>query len=238
MGATAIPGYRFTQGEQVTPTKLNQMVDLAQIINIPGSEVVLTPNKELSYGGATPALERGRVHYDTTPGYEGLKYAFVSASSASVARWLYRTPHVDGVFWAASGSTLGLPQILAGFAKPFPAQLYDGCLFPLIHPLLGVASGSSLSDNLQLLIPLEGRSSPGPVACAIMGLVPGVFGATPASLGLLFLDSTDPTSIRNNLHTIPALWSLLIGPPIPPGPIPSASELSWLYVGTTFQDSK
>lgn len=238
MAVTVLPGYQFSAEEQVTPTKLNRMVDLATVYNIPATEFTGGGFQPLAYGSVTPTLARGVIHYDTTPGYEGLKYAFVSASNASVARWLYRTPHFDGIFWAVSGATMALPQVLAAFIKPACFNIYDGNWFPYIHPLLGAASHASLSDNCQVLIPLESRADPGPVACAMLGLVPGAFAATPVSGGLIYINSFDPVGLATALNTLPVNRSIVVGLGAYPAALPSATNPSWLFAGTLLQDAK
>lgn len=240
MPARIIPGYHFGQNEQVSPAKLNRILDLAQIVDIPIADVVPATSKELVYGGSTPALERGRIHYDITPGFEGLKWAFISASFASISRWLYRTPHLDGIFWADSGATYGLPQYIAGHVAWTGCffKLYDGCIFPRVLPA-EPASDPIVPHNLGMVIPLESRTSPGPIAAAVRGIVPGVWLGTAASNGMVYSSSYTPTGFNAVVDTIPVNQSAIFGVlSAPPGGVPGITLPSWLYWGTALQDSK
>lgn len=239
MAARITPGYHFGPFEQVTPTKLNNMVDLATIDQIPatdifGSSQCVPP----VFGGATPALHAGQLHYDTTPGFEGLKWAFVSASNGSVARWLYRTPHLDGIFWAASGATQGSPQVIASYIRPIAFQIFDGHAFPIIVPLLTNNSAPSLSDCLETVIPLESRAAAGPVVAAMRGIVPGKFIDAITGNGLVYISSYSPTAMKT--AAFPAVnRSLLLGnSPAPASGVPGVTLPSWLLLGPVFQDSK
>jgi hypothetical protein len=235
MAAHATPGYVFTADEKVTPDKLNALVDNATISGIPATEVIQAPNKELTYGGAVPALEIGRIHYDTTPGFEGLKYAFATASNASFARWLYRTPHFDGVFWADSGASVGAPQFLAGHVRPICWQAFDGHLFPRIQPALS-ASAPSQCDSLQIVIPLESVAASNPVVCAIMGIVPGKFLTTPLTGRIVYTSSYTPSGFNAAVNAIPTNRSVIQGMSFP-GNDPGVTLASWILTGPLFQDS-
>jgi len=235
MAATATPGYIFEATEKVTPAKLNALVDNATISGIPSSEVIVAPNKELTYGGSVPALEKGRIHYDTTPGFEGLKFAFVSASNASVARWLYRTPHFDGIFWADSGASMGAPQYLAGHVRPICWQAFDGHLFPRIQPALP-SSAPSQVDSLQMVVPLESVGASRPVVCAILGLVPGKFLTTPLTGRIVYSSSYTPMGFDAAVNAIPVNRSVIHGMSFPGGS-PDVTLPSWILTGPLFQDS-
>jgi hypothetical protein len=236
MAITTTPGYIFTADEKVTPDKLNALVDNAFVTNLTAAEIVSPPNKELTYGGAVPALEIGRIHYDTTPGFEGLKYAFATASNASFARWLYRTPHFDGVFWADSGASVGAPQFLAGHVRPLCWKAFDGHLFPRIQPALP-SSAPTVCDSMQIVIPLESVGASNPVVCAILGLVPGKFLNPPLTGGIVYASSYTPTGFDAVTDTVPVNRSVIYGTSFS-GNSPGVTLSSWILTGPLFQDAK
>ena len=226
------PGYSFTVNEKVTPDKLNKLVDLATYTGVSVSEVVSSGGRCLDYGSVAPTLERGHIWFDTTPGFEGLKSAFLTASNASFARWLYRTPHWDGVFWAESGATYGIPQFLGGFDNwkngYYNFQLFDGHAFPRIVPANPAAGEVLPFNNLVCVVPLESRSDPGPVVAAIGGLVPGVFDKSTITLGsFVCVPNVSPGLFTTFQNTGPAVRSLLLGIVMSTAASPSSNP-SWL----------
>jgi|SRR5262245_16647179 len=232
-------GQHFAQDEQVTPEKLNNLVDLATITNIPLADVLTGPVVPAFYGSTAPTLRRGQMWYDTTPGYEGFKYAFLSASNSSVSKWLYRTPHWDGIFWADSGATLGCPQYLAPADRPSSGNLwvlYDGHMFPRMVPPLP-ASNPSGSDSLACVIPLESVAASRPCVCAIVGMAPGNFLST-ITAGHVVISSYTPTGFLGGFHSLPFNRSSFLGLGAAPiGSNPGVSFPSWLFLGVTHQDS-
>lgn len=239
MTIQATPGVIFAQDEKVTPEKLNNLVDLATVTNIPIADV-LTSVVPPTYGSTAPGFTRGAIWYDTIPGYEGLKYAYLSASNASVTRWLYRTPHWDGVFWADSGATLGMPQYLAPVGSPLAGNLwvqFDGCMYPRIFPPLPSSTPTS-TDSLAMVIPLESVGASRPCVCAICGLVPGVFLST-ITAGLVVSSSYTPTGFLGGFNSLPFNRSSFLGMLAAPigGGNPANSSPNFLFTGVTHQDS-
>lgn len=232
------PGHNFQQDEKLTPEKLNNLVDLATVTNIPLADV-LTSVVPLTYGSIAPGLTRGAIWYDTTPGYEGLKYAYLSASNASIAKWLYRTPHWDGVFWADSGATLGCPQYLAPVGNVLGGNLwvqFDGCMYPRIFPPLPSSTPTS-TDSLAMVIPLESVGASRPCVCAIAGLTPGTFLST-ITAGHVNISSYTPTGFLGGFNSLPYNRSSFIGHLAAPiGGNPGVTTPAFLFSGVTHQDS-
>lgn len=239
MAIVATPGYRFDQDEKVTPTKLNNLVDLATITNIPADQIVGSGARPPVYGSVAPSLTRAQIWYDTTPGFEGLKYAFISASNASIAKWLYRTPHWDGIFWADSGATLGVPQCIfanSNIVGGLFVQRFDGMMFPRIQP---VWSNSSATAGLSgaWVIPMESVAAAKPCVCAMMGFTPGVFSAPITAPSHVFASGFTPSSFDTFVGTAPVAKSFVLGTLArPAGGIPGVTLASWLFLGLMHMD--
>lgn len=238
MAIVVTPGYRFDQDEKLTPTKLNNLVDLATITNIPSDQIVGSGARPPVYGSVAPSLTRAQIWYDTTPGFEGLKYAFISASNASVAKWMYRTPHWDGIFWADSGATLGVPQVIFANSNQFGlfVQRFDGMMFPRIQP---VWSSSTPTNGLlgAFVIPMESVTAGKPCVCAMMGYVPGVFNTNITSPSNVYASGFTPSSFDTFANGVPRAQSYVLGTSAAPaGAIPGVTLASWLFLGLMHMD--
>ena len=167
--AQITPGYLFFPGEQVSPQKLNDTVDLATLGGIPQSAFGTT-TKFFSYGSTRPTLTLGAIHYDTTAGLEGLVYAFVSPSNASVSSWLYAMPRRECMCWTNSACSFGTPLFL-GLPNHIAAgpefKIYDG----LSMPMVWMYSGASGADP-ALVVALESKTAAGPIKCCWSGILP------------------------------------------------------------------
>lgn len=166
------PGFSFTSGEKVTPGKLHDLVDTCTAGDIPRSEISLGDVTEPSYGTDRPTCAPPRIHYDTTPGLEGLYFAWSSGSNASVCGWLCAMPRRECYCWAASAASAytpvypRIPHDAAGDYR-YGIKDYDGTIFPFVWPHPG---GSGPHDNVFLT--LESVDADKPVKCMWAGLVP------------------------------------------------------------------
>ena len=192
-------GFSFNDGDKVSPQSLHALVDQASIAGFALSDFGGSFTY-MSYGSSRPTLARGAIHYDTTAGIEGLVYAFVSASNASVSGWLYATPRRECYCWTASAVSQGTP-VFVGARGVASAEytVYDGIGFPLINQFSG-ASG----PDAALFITMEAAAPNSPVKCMWAGMVPSsvplnCFGgaASAASSGNpLFVDYADPGAFK------------------------------------------
>lgn len=239
MAPVVTPGYRFDQDEKVSPTKLNNLVDLATVTNIPQDQVISGGGRPPVYSSTAPTLQRGQIWYDTTPGFEGLKYAFISASNASVSKWLYRTPHWDGIFWADSGATLGVPQVLfanSNLTGGLYIIRYDGMMFPRMQPPF---SSSTPTAGLTgaWVIPMESVTPSNPCVCAQLGYVPGVFNAAITAPANVFASGFTPSRLDTYALGSPIARSYVLGTSAAPaGSIPGVTLASWLFLGCMHMD--
>lgn len=162
-------GYSFGTREQLTPQKLNNLLDLATVTNFGASNFAGSSNnlQILTYGNTAPPLVKGALWYNTTTGAEGLYWAFVSASNGSVAAWLCATPSRDMIGWASSNFSAGTSLYVG---KQGHAVLghhyitYDGTIFPLVWPAAG-----NTGPHPALVVPKTSVSTAGPVVCTWAG---------------------------------------------------------------------
>lgn len=218
MPVTVTLGFQFHSGDRVTPESLHRLVDESTLSGFSAAElgIDLSDPARLpyTYGNTRPAGAVGRIHYDTTPGLEGLYYWWASASDASVAGWLCQFPRRECYLWSHSGVTAGALVFLHRLSEshasaPFghfneADTVYDGTLFLNAWVHSG-ASGARHVAMLALESALPGR----PVKCLSMGLVPDSvllkgYSASPVSTGDYlhtdFVTCSDPKSGR----TLPA----------------------------------
>lgn len=180
-------GYSFTNGEKVTPAKLHALIDSAAITGLSASHFANSSTCQILYYGPTaPSPYLGRLWYDTTPGSEGLKYAFVSPSNASISAWLYRTPRLECMCLLASsavsqGATLFIPHTLVG--QPSTA-VYDGLVLPLVEQV----ANATFPGSAYFVAAESAQGLGSAVKCIAMGPAPNtVFGNTVTNLqGALF----------------------------------------------------
>lgn len=205
-------GFQFHTGDRVTPEALHRLVDDAVISSFSAAELDIDlsdPSRlPYTYGDTRPTGAVGRVHYDTTPGLEGLYYWWATASNASVAGWLCQFPRRECYLWSHSGVSAGTLVFLhrlsvSSASAPFGHwnegdQVFDGSLFlnAWVH---SAASGARPCAFLTL----ESAGNNAPVKCMSMGLVPDSillkgYSASPVSAGDYlytdFVTCSDPKS--------------------------------------------
>ena len=163
-------GIELKNGQQLSPEDLENLVETATVTGIEPTDFATGING-LTYGNTRPTLTRGKIHYDTTQGLEGLVYAFLTASNASVRGWLYATPRRECYCWASSAVSAGTPLFVGNpqyalNGAPF-YTIYDGCVFPNVFCYSG-ASG----PNPAFYIAMESAAASSPIKCMWSGLVP------------------------------------------------------------------
>lgn len=204
MPPTITLGRAFSNGEQLTPTKFNQLVDLATITGLVPADFDLSSLQFFTYGPTRPTLMRGAAHYDTTSGLEGMVFAFVSASSASVSTWLYATPRRESMCWASSAISAYTPVFVGkpnSISSSSEYTVFDGTLFTNVWQY----SGASGPDSAQF-VTVESTPGGAPVKCAWAGMLPDALLLNGASSGAsagspLFVDYTDPGAFKAGAPT-------------------------------------
>lgn len=184
-------GHTFNDGDRLTPDNLNALVNSSQVKNIASTELgsgLVLP----VWGASAPSLIGGRMWFDTTSGQEGLKYAFVSPSNASISGYCYATPRREAYFWAATTVSMGAPLFL-GAPRQFTDSRgyieYDGVLLPIAAP---AHAADPFSITPALVVATE-SGGPGPIRCAWSGLIPALIFGSGASLGsTLSIDHSAP----------------------------------------------
>jgi len=195
-------GQTYQQGDRVSPTNLNNLVDTATVTGfVPsdfGSSIAFP-----SYGPTRPGISLAALHYDTTAGMEGLVYAWKTPSNASLSSWLYAFPRRECFCWASSALSAGTPVFVG---RPHPNgvefNVYDGAIIPFVWQY----SAGSGPDG-AFFITLESVLANKPVKCMWSGLLPdslpllrnAVSGASISSP--LFVNYALPGEIRAGLPT-------------------------------------
>lgn len=200
-------GYEFKDGQKVSPASLHSLIDEAAVTGFAAADFALGSIKFATYGDTRPTLARGAIHYDTTAGIEGLYYAWVTASNASISGWLSAVPRRECYCWAASAVSLGTPVFLGrpdiGGGPDYVN--YDGCLIPSVYRYTG-ASG----PDPAFFVTLESAAASSPVKCMWAGLapptLPGLGGFTPATP--TYVDYADPGSLKSGS---PSARNLIFG---------------------------
>lgn len=193
-------GYSFGDTEEVSPTKLNNLIDLATLTGLGYTNFAGSGQAAVfAYGATEPTRQRGLIWYDTTPGSEGCKFAIMSPSNASLSKWLRAMPAREGVYWTMSGASLGYPMFLYRGGQGGPVS---GYLAPATVPGAGASAALGTDyvtfDGLQIpciwrfdsssgmtaamVIPTENVVGPGPVVCAWSGLVRCQFSNNPLAV--------------------------------------------------------
>lgn len=162
-------GRSFVQGEQVTPTKLNELVDTATVTGFNAADFNLQSVQFFTYGNTRPSLNRGAFHYDTTAGMEGVVVGFISASNASVRSWLYATPRREVMCFTHTAVSAYTPMFMG---KPHNVTTveyitFDGCAFPQVWQY-STASG----PDAALFVTLESAAASKFVKCMWTGILP------------------------------------------------------------------
>jgi hypothetical protein len=160
-------GQTFHQGDRVSPGSLNDLVDTATV-----SQFVVTDFSSAisfpSYGSTRPGISLAALHYDTTPGLEGLVYAWKTPSNASLSDWLYAFPRRECYCWANSAISAGTPVFIG---RPHPAgvefNVYDGAILPFVWQY-----SANSGPDAAFFITLESVTFNKPVKCMWSGLVP------------------------------------------------------------------
>lgn len=163
-------GFSFVDGEQITPAKMHRLVDEAVITGLNASNIDTEGVIPPTYGTDRPSASAGRIHYDTTPGIEGLYFSFVSPSNASLASWLCAMPRRECLCYASSAVSAYTPVFHIR-----PAYLgygvewieYDGSFIPKIWEY---SSATGCQEGLY--ITLESAQPSQIIRCMWAGLVP------------------------------------------------------------------
>jgi len=223
---TIVRGYNFGATEELSPTKLNNLLDLATLTGFGYTNFAGTSSAAVfAYGSVEPTRKRGLIWYDTTPGQEGCKFAILSPSNASVSKWAYATPRREGLFWTYCGASIGSPMFLyrggqggaqLGFpivtSNPGPGASAAGGTDYTTYDGLMLANVSRFDNssgmNAAMVIPTENVVGAGPVVCAWSGLVRCQFSNNPLALG-------DP------------VWTALLNSQIFTSGVPNAKSNVW-----------
>jgi hypothetical protein len=228
--ATITRGYSFVDGEQVSPSKLNQLVNGAVLSGVEASELDdgLMP---YFYSDSSPGLTHGRLWFDTTPGQEGMKYAFVSPSNASVAGWCYLTPRREAYFWTNSAVSAGQPLCISRtqFAVTgLHARIFDGLFFPTVWAYSAHSGGSWAYPSW--VVATEAAPADSPVRCAWIGAVPVWTGSSDLTAGNpLFVNvQSNNLSWKNGA---PSQRSLVLGSVLHSTSNPTAAAVAALFWG-------
>lgn len=192
-------GITFANNERLTPAKLNNLINQTVLNDIQSSDFD-ADFQTYYYGPSAPGVTLGRCWYDTTSGSEGLKFAFLSASNASVKGWLHAFPRREAYYWCATSCSLGTPLFVG--SRKYETDLtdrqwtlYDGSIFPNVTPLPASASAEGLSP--AMVVAMESRTGSGPVKAAWCGLIPAdVSTAAPSARNALFADPTSPARLQ------------------------------------------
>lgn len=183
-------GRSFINGEQLTPTKLNELVDTATVSGFALNDFNLGSLQFYTYGNTRPSLSRGAIHYDTTAGMEGIVFAFLSASNGSVSAWLYGLPRRELMCFTHTAVSAFTPMFL-GKPNNVSTQegiIFDGCIFPQVWQY-----STSSGPDAALFVTLESAAASKFVKCMWTGVLPDAVilngAASGASVGSpLFID--------------------------------------------------
>jgi len=228
-------GYLFGETEEVTPTKLNNMVDNASMTGLNVTNFAGGTAGVFVYGNTAPPLQRGILWYDTTAGAEGLKYAFVSPSNGSISKWLYLTPKREMICWTPSSASVGYPLYIADkFQTVFNttatlarwrAEGYDGAIFPYI-----IYEGSPSLSSPAMVIPSENVSGSGPITCIYSGFAQCIFGNAPLTAGnrlQVHYEEGPSNTFRDNLGITVRGYTFGISNGLTPPPGQNAAAIIW-----------
>lgn len=205
--ASFTPGITFRDdGTKYSPTDFNNLVDQASLTGLSATNFAGGTAGLIFYGNTAPPLQRGAFWYDTSVGSEGLKVAFISASNASISKWLYLTPRRECIVWTETRVSLGYPLFYnrAGFAIGGHQWVtYDGMRFDRVF-YYDAASG----PHPLMVIPTESVAGSGPVTCMWAGIVPtAVFGNSPLAAGsFVFTNYATPGTFQDSNQGIPARY--------------------------------
>jgi hypothetical protein len=186
-------GRTFSNGEQLSPAKLNSLINNATLGSVTADDLgtALLP---YSYGDTAPACTGAHIWYDTTAGSEGLKYAFVS-TNLSIASWLYATPRREGIYWVNEAVSLGTPLFVFQKGSENAGvgwRTYDGVNLPMVFRC---TARSQITP--QAVVAMESVSGAGPVKCAWTGIIPADTLGSQVSIGdLLYIDPDAPTKFK------------------------------------------
>jgi hypothetical protein len=164
-------GNTFASDAVVTPAGLNDLVEAATVTNVSLDELG-ADFKSIFYGSTDPGITNARIWYDTTAGIEGLKYAFVSPSNASIAGWLYATPRREAYYWASTTVSIGSPMVIGRYndvETQMALHLFDGLALMKTYPVAGSTVATDV--NTAWVVAQEARVGAGPVRCAWAGLI-------------------------------------------------------------------
>lgn len=205
-------GNTFASDDKVTPAGLNSLVESATVTNVSLSELGVS-FKSIFYSDVDPGVTDGRIWYDTTAGQEGLKYAFISPSNASVAGWLYATPRREAYYWADTSVSVGSPLFIAhrnNTETQLAAHAYDGLM--LLKAYLVTGSTDATGSGPVLVVSQESRTGAGPVKCAWAGLIPAdTFNSQVTQHYPLFIDHHDALAFKSLINTPSSILTNIVG---------------------------
>lgn len=190
-------GFRFNAGDRVTPGGLHALIDEATISGFALSDFDFTTFRYATYGDTRATLANGCVHYDTTPGLEGLYFGVRSPSSASLSGWLCAMPRRECWIYAGAAVAKGAPlfptiphSVSANAARCWTN--FDGLFLPIGYPYSGASGACEV-----MWLALEAGAANMPVKCMWAGLVP---------------DSVPLVGLASSAVTNPAGAPLLVRP--------------------------
>lgn len=200
-------GRTFRTGEKLTPARLNSLIEQATVTNIASAELG-SAFRSMFYSDTDPGATHGRIWFDTTAGAEGLKYAWLSPSNASIADWLYATPRREAYYYAATRVSLGSPLFIGNpqdLTDEMAIEKYDGAGLLKVYPAAGSTAATDISP--ALVVAMESVTEAGPIKCAWAGLVPLLTQDSQATLGNpFFTDVRDAARFKSSVD-IPTTFS-------------------------------
>lgn len=189
--ATFTRGYSFGSTEQLTPAKMNQLINDGSLADI--SEADIGGDFAFYHHGDTaPSVSMSPgVWYDTTPGQEGLKFYHWSPSNASLSAWLYATPRREAYYYCSSPVSMGTPLFVSKVNEAGWSD-YDGLSLPTVW-----LAGDREEITPTVVVAMESVAQAGPIKCAWTGVIPADTFGSQVSLGdLLYIDPDAPTKFK------------------------------------------
>lgn len=226
-------GYTFSEGEQLTPEKMNTLLNNAGVTEISGADLTVE-GSALRYGPTVPSVSPGLLWYSTTAGHQGLYFGSRSSSNASVSGWIGLMPRREVFVMATTTVSFGNPL----FIGPRPGDdnerfaRYDGSFFlygiPFYNRDESIFGTSNTVPPGGALISMESRMGCGIVRAAWAGIVPAPTPGTNVSLGHVFsVNIADPETPRNFITA----QSNVLGVALQNAPNTGTSEAPWLMWG-------
>lgn len=189
--ATFSKGYTFKTTEQLSPAKMNSLINDGSLGDITEDDIG-GDFGFYSHGDTAPSVSMApSVWYDTTPGAEGLKYNYWSPSNASISAWLYATPRREAYYYCSSPVSMGTPLFVFKVGEAGWSD-YDGLSLPTVW-----LAGDRSEITPACVVAMESVAAAGPVKCAWSGIIPADTFGSQVSLGdLLYVDPDAPTKFK------------------------------------------